>query len=405
MAGEWPTVEIGAVADIYDGPHATPSFVDAGPVFLGIDALEEGRLDLSQTRHVTEDVFREWTRRVVPRSGDLVFSYETRIGQAALIPKGLKCCLGRRLALARPKSEALNNRYLLYYYLGPAFQEHLRAHTKPGSTVDRIHLRDFPKFPLVLPPRPYQDAVAELLGAIDDKIELNRRMAANLEEMARTLFKSWFGEFDRARSQTAQCLIDEGTIEIGDGYRAKNDELRAEGVPFIRAANLVESIDTMGAEKLDRSSALRAGSKMSRVGDVAFTSKGTIGRLARISQFTEECVYSPQVCYWRTLDENKIHRAILYFIITDRFFQAQINEVSRETDMAPYVSLQNQKRFRLPTLPSSQAERGVELEQFLLRREQLFEQNKILVNLRDTLLPKLISGDLRIKDAEKAVAA
>jgi type I restriction enzyme S subunit len=177
MGGEWTSVPIGSVADIYDGPHATPPTVDQGPIFLGIDALENGRLNLTASRHVTEADFKIWTRRVVPIAGDLVFSYETRIGQAALIPNGLRCCLGRRLALARPNPEKICSRYLLYYFLSPNFQKYLRSRTMPGSTVDRLHLRDFPTFPIALPPLAEQQRIGELLGALDDKLELNQRMA------------------------------------------------------------------------------------------------------------------------------------------------------------------------------------------------------------------------------------
>jgi type I restriction enzyme S subunit len=95
------TAPIGEVAEIFDGPHATPKTVDAGPVFLGISALQDGKVNLGETRHVTPEDFRQWTRRVKPQTDDVVFSYETRLGQAALIPAGLECCLGRRMGLAQ----------------------------------------------------------------------------------------------------------------------------------------------------------------------------------------------------------------------------------------------------------------------------------------------------------------
>lgn len=71
MDGEWRTVPIGSVAKIYDGPHATPPTQEDGAVFLGIDTLNNGRLDLANTRHVSDDVFETWTRRVTPASGEL----------------------------------------------------------------------------------------------------------------------------------------------------------------------------------------------------------------------------------------------------------------------------------------------------------------------------------------------
>jgi type I restriction enzyme S subunit len=104
------------LCEIFDGPHATPRTVAQGPVFLGISNLLDGLLDLSDTRHVTEDDFVRWTKRVTPTSGDVVFSYETRLGQAARIPKGLRCCLGRRMGLLRAKEEKISPVTLLYAY-------------------------------------------------------------------------------------------------------------------------------------------------------------------------------------------------------------------------------------------------------------------------------------------------
>src|SRR3990170_141963 len=144
MAGEWRTHRLGDLVEIYDGPHATPPNALSGPIFLGISNLAGGRLDLSNTEHLSEEDFVRWTRRVTPQPGDVVFSYETRLGEAALITGGLRCCLGRRMGLLRPKDQAIDSRFLVYAYLGDEFQETLRQRTVHGSTVDRIPLIEMP---------------------------------------------------------------------------------------------------------------------------------------------------------------------------------------------------------------------------------------------------------------------
>ena len=202
MADGWREVTLGEVAEIFDGPHATPQKTDSGPVFLGISNLDNGRIDLSTTQHLSEDDYLAWTRRVTPVPGDIVFSYETRLGEASAIPHGLRCCLGRRMGLLRVRAESVDSRFLLYAYLGPAFQETLRTRAVQGSTVDRILLSDLGTFPIDIPiDIPEQRAIAHVLGTLDDKIELNRRMNATLEEMARALFKSWFVDFEPVRAK------------------------------------------------------------------------------------------------------------------------------------------------------------------------------------------------------------
>ena len=76
MLGDWMEMPIGEVCEgIFDGPHATPPKTDSGPVFLGIWNLVNGRVDLSETEHVGDEFFKKWTRRVVPRAGDQIFTY------------------------------------------------------------------------------------------------------------------------------------------------------------------------------------------------------------------------------------------------------------------------------------------------------------------------------------------
>ncbi len=96
------------------------------------------------------------------------------------------------MGLVRPRENLLDSRYFLYHYLSAPFQDFLRSRTVAGSTVDRILLTEFPSFLIALPPLDEQRAIARILGAIDDKIELNRDMNQTLEAMATAIFRSWF---------------------------------------------------------------------------------------------------------------------------------------------------------------------------------------------------------------------
>ena len=203
-AGKRQEVALGELVEIYDGPHATPKKTDAGPIFLGISNLASGRLDLGKTEHLSEEDYKRWTQRITPEPGDTVFSYETRLGEAAHIPTGLRCCLGRRMGLLRPKDGRIDARFLLYAFLGERFQEVLRSRTIHGSTVNRIPLTEMGGFPITIPTDlSEQRAIAHILGTLDDKIELNRRMNETLESMSRALFKSWFIDFDPVHAKAA----------------------------------------------------------------------------------------------------------------------------------------------------------------------------------------------------------
>lgn len=187
---------IGSIADVYDGPHATPKKLEKGPYFLSISSLDKGRLNLNKSAFLSEDDYKKWTKRVTPEEGDLLFSYETRLGEVALMPAGIRACLGRRMGLLRLNREKVIPEYALYAYLSPAFQQTIKANTITGATVDRIALNELPNFPIRIPPLQEQKQVAKLLNEIDKKIDLNNRINAELEAMAKTLYDYWFVQFD-----------------------------------------------------------------------------------------------------------------------------------------------------------------------------------------------------------------
>lgn len=390
---------VGEVCQVFDGPHATPTRLKAGPVFLGITSLNRGRIDLSASDHVSEEDFAKWTRRVTPKPGDVVFSYETKLGEAAIIPEGLRCCLGRRMGLMRPDPRKLDSRFLLYYYLGPDFQEVIRERTIRGSTVERLALIEFPQFPLRIPSLAEQNAIGQVLGALDDKIELNRRMSATLEALARGLFDNWVqSNANDIEERIVQELIDNSVLLIGDGYRAKNSEFADDGLPFIRAGNLkADGLDLAGAEILSARSTAAAGHKVGKVDDVAFTSKGTVGRITRVSPKTGAFVYSPQVCFWRSLAPSTLNPNVLYRWMSSDNFTRQVTAVSTQTDMAPYVSLQDQRKMTIRLPPSAEQQKIAKwLEPIDARIASNAEQSRTLAALRDTLLPMLLSGELNV---------
>ena len=172
----WVESPISGFAEVFDGPHATPKTVDSGPIFLGISALQDGVINLDETRHVTPDDFERWTRRVKPRPHDVVFSYETRLGQAAIIPEGLECCLGRRMGLVRVDRQRVDPRFFVAQYVSPAFRAFLETKTVRGATVDRISLKEFPFFRMALPS-------IEIQKTIVDRIDWLRLETQRLESL------------------------------------------------------------------------------------------------------------------------------------------------------------------------------------------------------------------------------
>lgn len=178
----WGLVQVKDVcAGLFDGPHATPPEADSGAVFLGIRNFAPTALELADIRYISNADYPAWTKRVVPQAGDIVFTYEATLGFFALIPPGLRCCLGRRTALVRPRAEAQDSHYLFEWFVARPFQDFLHAHRQPGSTVDRIWLKDFPSYPVLQAPsdlvRRFEIVVAPIWARIHSNQSENATLA------------------------------------------------------------------------------------------------------------------------------------------------------------------------------------------------------------------------------------
>ena len=152
---------------------------------------------------------------------------------------------------------------------------------------------------------------------------------------------------------TFMQLIEDGTLQISDGYRAKNEELGGAGPIFLRAGHVSDqSVDFAGVERFHESLTNRVASKMSRVGDAVLTTKGnSTGRVAFVSDRMPPFVYSPHLSYWRSLQPGRLHPRFLYYWSRSNEFASQLASMSRSTDMAPYLSLQDQRRLQITVPP------------------------------------------------------
>ena len=175
------------VEGVYDGPHATPPEADSGGVFLGIKNLTGTALDLSEIRYIGDAEWVKWTKRVEPRAGDIVFSYEATLGFFALIPPDLRCCLGRRLALIRPLDKDGAGHFWFHQFVAQPFQALLAKHTIQGATVNRIALKEFPSYPVLVPPLPLRLAFHDLASGLWSKIQANQAQAQSLVALRDTL--------------------------------------------------------------------------------------------------------------------------------------------------------------------------------------------------------------------------
>ena len=199
MAGEWTTLPLeDCMAAIIDYRGKSPEKTTFGVPLVTAKIVKGGRIEKPE-EFIAEADFDDWMRRGMPKPGDIVMTTEAPLGEVAQLD-GRKVALAQRVITLRGKPGILDNTFLKFLLQSNPVQEELRSRGT-GTTVVGIRQSELRKVSLTLPPLAEQKAIAAVLGALDDKIELNRRMNATLEAMARALFQSWFVDFDPIRAK------------------------------------------------------------------------------------------------------------------------------------------------------------------------------------------------------------
>jgi type I restriction enzyme S subunit len=411
---KWKQVPIESVYHgLYDGPHATPKISDKGPIFLGIKNItEDGHFDLTTIRHISESEFPRWTRRVEPQPDDIVFTYEATLNRYAIIPKGFRGCLGRRLALIRPDKSKVDPKFLLLYFFGRDWRDMIATNITTGSTVDRIPLLEFPRFQISLPPLPTQRKIASILSAYDDLIENNTRRIAILEEMAQAIYREWFVNFRFPGHENVKLVdsprgkIPEGweastlgnCAQVIPGYAFKSKDWQESGVPVVKIKNITDDnfVEMESADCVSESLISETMRKfMLETGDLVLAMTGATAGKAGVVRIRGLCALNQRVA---KISPNDGFRSLLWcFLMSNRklFFSladgaAQPNMSGGQIESVPVlVPLENVLRIF--------ESRVSDIAQLA---DKLYFKNRNLRSTRDLLLPKLISGQLDVEDLD-----
>jgi type I restriction enzyme, S subunit len=181
-------------------------------------------------------------------------------------------------------------------------------------------------------------------------------------------------------------LIASGVLEIGDGYRAKNTELDAYGLPFARAGNINNGFLFDDADLLCHKSVEKARDKISQTNDCVITTKGTFGRVGYVRKGTRRFVYSPQLCYWRSKNYRFLSPQFLFYWLQSAEFLTQAHQIKSSTDMADYANLSDQRSMSisLPPLPIQRKIAAV-----LSAYDDLIENNTLRIAILEKMAEEL----------------
>lgn len=199
MSSEWierPLHE--CVAALIDYRGKTPTKTTSGIPLITAKIVKNGRIE-TPSEFISENDFASWMRRGIPKNGDVVITTEAPLGEVAQLGPE-RIALAQRLITLRGKPEILDNTFLKFLLQSEGIQDQLKSRSS-GSTVSGIKQSELRKISLCLPPIEEQRAIAHILGSLDDKIALNRKRNETLEAMARALFQDWFVDFGPVRAK------------------------------------------------------------------------------------------------------------------------------------------------------------------------------------------------------------
>ena len=181
---------------IIDCPHSTPKWQDKGIPVIRNYNLKDGKIDCTNLSFVSEEDYKERVKRAIPEESDIIISREAPMGVVGIVPKEFQCCLGQRLVLLKIDKSKCIPKYLLYTLMSEYVQVQIRRINQTGSIVSNLNISSLKKLKIPLHNFEEQRKIANILSAIDDKIQINNQINQELEAMAKTLYDYWFVQFD-----------------------------------------------------------------------------------------------------------------------------------------------------------------------------------------------------------------
>jgi len=420
MASDWRDVALEDVADEltvgYVGPMAS-EYVDDGVPFLRSQNVEPLRINKNDLKFITPE-FHQRIKKSSLKPGDVVIVRTGKPGACSVVPDWLADANCSDLVIVRCGNQ-LNNRFLAYY-VNTVASGHVAAHLV-GAVQQHFNVGSARTLRLNLPSLTEQKTIVAVLGGLDDKIELNRRMNATLEAMARALFQSWFVDFDPVRAKLDGRQppgLDSATVSLFPGHfnhgedgilpsgwrRATIDE-----VCDINTWTLGKNDDLETLEYVEISEVSRG-----NIANIATYSRGEEPSRARRRLRHGDTVLSTvrpdRGSYFLALKppENRVAStgfAVLtptkvpWSFVHAAMTQPEVSDhLGRMADGGAYPAVRPEiigaMQVVLPDEPKI-------LAAFHSRCAPLFEQaeanrtqSRTLANVRDTLLPKLLSGEL-----------
>lgn len=384
---EWQLLPLEDCMDaIIDYRGKTPRKSSFGIPLITAKIVKGGRI-LEPTEFIPYEDYDERMSRGIPQAGDVVVTTEAPLGEVGQLDNR-KLSVGQRLITLRGKSGFLDNTYLKYLMMSDFVQNQLLARAT-GTTVVGIKQTELRKIDLVIPPLPSQHTIANILGALDDKIETNRRMNNTLESITQTIFRQWFLDDEEVKEWD--------TVEIGDIVDIRRgasprpiQEFMGGDIPWLKIADATnarapfilrtkEFVTKPGSER----------SVFVKPGDLILSNSATCGLPFFVD--LHGCIHDGWLLF---RNEKQVSKWFLYhqfLVISEHLIHIADGSVQKNLN----TNLVATQKIHLPPASKIEAFDSIAQPIFEKIRTNLHE-SRTLTYLRDSLLPKLMNGEIEV---------
>jgi len=399
------------VTKLGDGLHGTPTYDPNGEYyFINGSNLINGKIIINDTtKRVTEDEFFKYRKDLTDRT--VFVSINGTIGNVATY-NNEKVVLGKSACYFNLKDE-VSKVFIKYIVQDKAFQHYIFEYAN-GTTIKNVPLKAIRDYIFNLPDLPTQTAIAEILSSLDDKIELNNKINQELENLAQTLFKRWFVDFEfpnengEPYKSSGGEMVDSEIGEIPKGWKVKtigdlgeivcgktpskaNKEFFGEEILFIKIPDMHNNVFITKTE--DGLSFLGAESqknKFLKKGTVILSSIATVGLVSIVSKDSQTNQQINAIVPTKDTYTN-----FLYLLLKSKTDDFKQLASGGSTTLNMNTSTFKGYRVLMPSQNKLDSFDSLVCDLFEQIYRQILEIEE-LENTRDYLLPKLISGELKV---------
>ena len=383
-------IQLKDICDIYDCPHTTAKDEGKGYPLVRTPNVGKGRLILNGIHRVSEEVYNSRNARAIPEEGDLILAREAPVGNVSIIMHGQHVCLGQRVVLIKPRKTLVDPHYLTYYLLSAEVQHRLKNHAN-GAVVAHLNVSDIRNLLVTLPKLDEQVAIGKILRSIDDKIELNRQINDNLEQQAQAAFNNIIANTTSDKTvQLAEIAWLNPKRSISKGTIARSIEMAH--LPTTGSfPSGWEMKEYNGGMKFQNGDTL-----MARI-----TPCLENGKVAFVNFLEDDEIAFGSTEYITMTPKRQFAPEVLYFLVRNAEFIDFAVKNMNGSSGRQRVSADTIGTYELPDITLEELHMLETIAREALTKIKYNSlENMRLAEMRDTLLPKLMSGELKINETD-----